>query len=259
MSSKNNRGRNLPEGWTSNISKKSHPGQRYYTHKNGRTQWSSPLNNIKKNAGEYETRYRAALKAREAVTEQLMAATAEWAAANTEVKAASERAQQASNTGLRAASERLKVATQKWEALKQQFIEANAEIQITKEQMEHAQLKVANQRNNTTQATQLQLELKAMREATQKAAKEREDAERSKYWAEQKILNNEDNNNNNNNSGPSHPSPSPSPPAQPPPPLKLAGTPPKQHARWGRVKTPTLIRGGTKRKIKKSRRTRNRR
>jgi hypothetical protein len=75
------------------------------------------------------------------------------------------------------------------------------------------------------------------------------------------------NNNNNNNSGPSHPPPSPpaqppvQPPVQPPAPLKLAATPPKQHARWTRVMTPKLIRGGTKRKIKKSRRmhTRQRR
>jgi hypothetical protein len=71
-----------------------------------------------------------------------------------------------------------------------------------------------------------------------------------------KYYNNNNNNNNNNNSGPSHPPPSP--PAQPPAPLKLAATPPKQHARWTRVMTPKLIRGGTKRKIKKSRRMHSR-
>jgi len=42
MPGKNNKGKNLPAGWSSSISEKSHPGQPYYKHTNGRSQWTSP-------------------------------------------------------------------------------------------------------------------------------------------------------------------------------------------------------------------------
>lgn len=77
MSSKNNRGRNLPEGWTSNISKKSRPGHRYYTHKNGRKQWGSPVNNIKNRVGGDESIHiQDPFKARDAAAQLYYAAEA---------------------------------------------------------------------------------------------------------------------------------------------------------------------------------------
>jgi hypothetical protein len=133
MSSKNNRGRNLPEGWTSNISKKSRPGQRYYTNKNGRTQWSSPLNNMQKNAGgDVSIDMQDSFKARDAAAQLYYIAEAKAKAAQQEDSDAYRRIVWGNS------SEEMKKLKQQSTELSERKKEADIELKAAQERFKNA-------------------------------------------------------------------------------------------------------------------------